>query len=297
MALPNFLIVGAAKSGTTSLTHYLSQHPDIFISPLKDRGFFTFHDNEGIKYYKRVFFNDWANQKAIGEADVAYLTRSYCAEKIYHNLGLIRILIILRNPVERAFSDYLMGYNAGRFDSDFYSILLKNKKDLEKYEELKLLSGHHDDLCEIYEKVGWTSEILQIGHYYNNINEFEHYFGKDNLFICFFEELKDIPNLLKRIYKFLDVDDKYQIKDHSIRNSYQPSINRFFHDILGKDLTLTIRSFIPRILKEYIKKKIPMNSVKPTLGLKEKKWLIEYYRPQNSKLAAYLNKDLSHWNS
>jgi len=140
--LPNFFIVGAAKSGTTSLYHHLCQHLDVFMSPVKEPHYFSrdvgvrsfkADDTKSIfanlrgyidfilksrfyilnfEKYKRLFSNV-KNEKAIGEASVSYLVSKVAAEEIYKFNPDAKIIIILRNPVKRAFSHWLMDLRIG----------------------------------------------------------------------------------------------------------------------------------------------------------------------------------------
>ena len=109
--MPNFLIVGAAKSGTTSLYRYLSQHPDIFMPKWKELSFFInaphgpLHQVKKPVYYQRVF-SKVQNQSAIGEASTSYLYDTSAPELILSQLGSIKIIIILRNPVDMSYSLY-----------------------------------------------------------------------------------------------------------------------------------------------------------------------------------------------
>ena len=114
MKLPNFLIVGAAKSGTTSLFHYLKQHPEVFMPSFKEPQYLVaskvrgrvFKNISVLEDYKGLFED--ASQKAVGEASVFYL---YFYKEAIQNIKTIlgddvKIIFVLRNPVDRAFSAY-----------------------------------------------------------------------------------------------------------------------------------------------------------------------------------------------
>ena len=109
--MPNFLIVGAAKSGTTSLYEYLRQHPAVFMPKWKELSFFIgdhfgpLHKVKRPEYYRKVF-DKVQNESAVGEASTSYLYDESAPKKIKEGLGLINIIIILRNPVEMSYSLY-----------------------------------------------------------------------------------------------------------------------------------------------------------------------------------------------
>ena len=109
--MPNFLIVGAAKSGTTSLYAYLKQHPDIFMPEWKELSFFSgdeytpLHKVKKPRYYRTVFAGA-KNESAIGEASTSYLYDQTAAAAIKAKLGNIKIIIVLRDPVSMSYSLY-----------------------------------------------------------------------------------------------------------------------------------------------------------------------------------------------
>ncbi|NET48756.1 MAG: sulfotransferase, partial [Merismopedia sp. SIO2A8] len=130
MSRPNFLIIGAAKSGTTALHYYLGQHPDIFMTRKKEPKFFTFEGEEatldgpvdaaGQKRYDDIrqgsicnieayhdLFTDVTHETALGESSPLYLYCPRSAQRIYDYNPEMKLIAILRNPVERAFSHYL----------------------------------------------------------------------------------------------------------------------------------------------------------------------------------------------
>ena len=135
MRLPNFLVVGAAKSGTTSLFHYLEQHPDVFASPVKEPNFLAFPDDgrlnlrgpldeAGMYRYihrktaksfaaYRDLFADASRETAVGEASPRYFYIPHAAARIERYLGAPKIIVILRDPIARAYSHFLMNRRRG----------------------------------------------------------------------------------------------------------------------------------------------------------------------------------------
>src|SRR5436309_11753413 len=116
MTLPNFLIIGAAKAGTTSLYHYLRQHPDIYMSPVKEPAYYASASvaarsgrSRGIRTraaYERLFAAAGA-ERARGEASPQYLNDDAAPDRIAADLRDVRLIVSLRNPVDRAYSSYL----------------------------------------------------------------------------------------------------------------------------------------------------------------------------------------------
>src|SRR5262249_18066920 len=125
---PNFLLVGTMKAGTTSLYHYVGQHPDVFVSPVKEPSFFAFEgdrvrfrgprDAELTRFtsqteYARLF-QGARGESARGEASTVYPSHPRAPERIQYPLGTPRIVVMLRDPAERAFSHFLHLRRYGR---------------------------------------------------------------------------------------------------------------------------------------------------------------------------------------
>jgi len=116
MSLPNFLIIGAAKAGTTSLYHYLRQHPDVYMSPVKEPAYYTSAgEDPGPVRSQTVrtraayeqLFEAATTERARGEASPQYLNDVTAPDRIAADLNDVRLIVSLRNPVDRAYSSYL----------------------------------------------------------------------------------------------------------------------------------------------------------------------------------------------
>jgi hypothetical protein len=113
-ASPSFFVVGAAKSGTTSLHVYLDQHPDIFMSKPKEPFFFEAEYDRGFDFYYRRYFGGWKGQREVGESRHRNLYFPFVPARIHAYNPEARILAVLRNPVERAISHWWHWYARGR---------------------------------------------------------------------------------------------------------------------------------------------------------------------------------------
>src|SRR5574337_1635352 len=107
--LPNFLCIGAQKSGTTTLLNQLDRHPDIFMSPARETKFFLLDHlySQGVTAYEKDFFSDWNGQKAVGEKTPEYLCDPLIPQRIDATLGKsIKFIVTFRSPAQRAYSHY-----------------------------------------------------------------------------------------------------------------------------------------------------------------------------------------------
>jgi len=209
---PNLFIVGAAKSGTTSLYRYILQHPAIFFCKPKEPRYFSSKynnfphngpgdyvaDNFTIKEESKYIdlFKSVKNEKIIGEASVDYLYYYKTAYDIKKYSPNAKIIITLRNPVDRAFSAYVHLKGAGRENLTFEEALKQEK------------SRMNDN----YEFIWFYKDV---GKYYMQAKTYLDIFGKENVLIILFDELnKDVKSVIKKMMFFLNIDPNAIIDDH-----------------------------------------------------------------------------------
>lgn len=213
MTLPNFFIIGAAKSGTSSLCMYLRQHPKIYMSPIKEPHFFSFDNaskmtkGPGDPIYKAItdldqykhLFDNVKDEIAIGEASTSYLYRPETPKRIHTMLPKSKFIAILRNPVDRAFSAYMHVVRDKRETA-------KNFSEALSLENTRLGAG--------WEPI-W--HFTNVGRYYNQISRYYHIFDREKIRIFLYEDLiEDQVKLLHDIFKFLEVDTDF-IPESSVR--------------------------------------------------------------------------------
>ncbi|MEP9410017.1 MAG: sulfotransferase [Candidatus Brocadia sp.] len=293
--LPNFLIVGAAKSGTTSLYYYLNQHPEVYMSPIKEPGFFIAQFLElppkrrsqiieNFDDYKKLFKNV-RDEKAIGEATPAYL---YYYENtiryILDYLGDVKIIIILRNPVDRAFSDYQMR--------------VRNSGERLSFEDALLAEDKRKNMALTY-GCGW--HYKSVGFYYNQVKAYMENFSQVRVYL--YDELLANPSvLMKDVYAFLSVDTSFPLNTDVQYNVGGVPKNKFVHNILvnlrllKSPLMRLAKVFFPDtkmqvFLENFRKRNLEKIKMKP----ETREYLVNLYRDDILKLQGLINKDLSHW--
>ncbi|WP_353686678.1 sulfotransferase [Thermodesulfovibrio sp. 3462-1] len=204
--IPNFFIVGAQKAGTTSLYEYLKEHPEIYMSPVKEPHYFAKDlDYENMRRdMKRTtifirtleeyleLFNGVKNEKAIGEASPSYLYSKVAAYEIKKFNPDAKVIMILRDPVERAYSHYLMNLRDG----------LTSEKDFIK----EVLS----DLKKPKKGWGISHLYIELGLYYEQVKRYLDTFPKDNVKILLYEDFKlNTYEVIKDIFSFLGVENNF----------------------------------------------------------------------------------------
>ena len=294
---PHFLIVGTARSGTTSLHEYLGNHTDIFMPLQKEPSFFTFYGTQPQfkearnKYitsadeYLALFAGH--NEKIIGESSTPYLY--FHKETIRNIIALvpdyrkIKILIILRDPSERAWSQYMHNRRDLREDLSFQEAI--------RQEEQRKKENWHFDFF-----------YADKGYYYEQVKDYLENF--DHVKIVFYDKLEKNPEgLLREIYEFLGVTEPEQKKDMVRRNQSgemkvkwlkkiittrkNPVLN-FFRKLMGRQTKKKLRNWTKDKLLRYNLKKSDMDPA-------DRKELITMYRADILELQKLIGKDLSEW--
>lgn len=275
MALPNFLIVGAQKCGTTTLHDILSDHPEANMSKVKEINYFTSNSKitKGLGYYSNYFKDPLASQKVTGESSPGYMCYPGAAKLIKQELGEIKIVMILRDPVRRAYSQYW-----------------DNRRHLsEQYSELEIIDKYLTDEYNVNTK-GYFSR----GVYIKYINEYLKYFSASNIHIIILEELIRNPKVdLKNLFQFLDIDSELTLlKLNKSSNQAYIYDNPFYKYVFANPgLTPLIPLHIRRFF--FFGKKIQYNYSVPNFELLKK--VYEFYKPWNEELESFIGRKLNVW--
>ena len=290
--MPNFLIVGAAKSGTTSLYHYLNQHPDIFMPKWKELSFFSrdpfgpLHKVKKPEYYYKVFAKA-RNQSAVGEASTSYLYDESAPRQIKKLLGTIKIIIVLRNPVDMAYSLY-------------NHQVRKEGETLKTFESALAVEGNRRKNIIFRKKCyGWHANYYyyQRGLYFKQVKRYLDAFGKDNVLIFLFDELiRNAVAVTHKAFRFLGVDDTIVpvIKVHNPAGKIL-NIPRFWEEsgLFQKTISFVFSKNlikkIPHLLRNIGRK--PPSSINPATAHK----LAERFYKDICRLEKLIDKDLSRW--
>jgi hypothetical protein len=200
MHKPNFFIVGAAKSGTTSLWQYLKDHPQVFMPKdeldKEPRFFSSYGESMGIENYLYMFEKATENQKLVGESSTAYLTDPVSAKMIHDFNSQSKIIIMLRNPADRAYSLY----NWMVQDGYEYACSFEEALDLEEKRYLNKIPTWFEP--EYY----WNYMYFRSGLYYEQVKRYLELFHDNVLIVKFDDFKKDTPVTYRRICSFLKIE-------------------------------------------------------------------------------------------
>ena len=286
--MPNFLIIGAMKSGTTTLYNSLNQHPQVYMSRLKEPNFFAYNGTAkfavtSLEDYQALFAGV-TNQKAIGEASTTYLFSPTATANIKNYLPQAKLIAILRDPAQRAYSLYLMKYRANKLAS----------------------STHEKNLVDSFAKFvnqGQGGVLNQ--RYYGSIKRYLKKFKREQLKICIYQDLKKEPNLLlEDICQFLDIDTKISnnqvVQKSNLGGVPKNKLMYTFGENLCTTFNQTLLPFMPAKLLNplrsiYTDMKTRNLAQAPPLPQEIRQQLINIYREDILHLQDFLQRDLSPW--
>lgn len=291
--LPNFLIIGAAKGGTTSLYDYFKQHPEIYMTPVKEPRFFAL-ENEKLSFqnpdqainqtsvtklseYLKLF-EGVSGEVAIGEASPLYMYSPKAVERIAHYIPNAKLIAILRNPVDRAYSCY------------------KHLIALDPYSFEDALKAENDRIRKNWAHL-W--HYRQGGYYYAQLQRYFEKFDREQVRVYLFDDLKSNPlSITRDAFTFLNVDPSF-VPDLSHKNvSNNPKIKVLQNVVNGKS---RIRAFSKKIFPKKLRTDIASylrgwNSKEfPLIADDVRQQLINDYRSDILKLEQLIDHDLSHW--
>lgn len=281
---PNLYVVGAVKSGTTSLYAYLRQHPAIFFPDMKEPHFFTRPTPSPEQRHLITFIRDEASYLRLyedaderpwrGDASPSYLWCPEAPERIRAVSPDARIIIILRDPVERAYAQYLMDYSEGAIHEPFYEALLRDWNRPDK---------------------GWGVSQLygELGLYTGQIQRYRAVFGTDHVLVLLLEDLKKEPRVvLRRIARFLGVAEEPMdaVDTAEAHNHYLQPKGQWARRLAGHPISRFLgERIIPRSVGVYVWEHwMQKEAPKPPLDARASSFLQALYTEELLALEAEL---------
>jgi len=298
---PNFFIIGAPKCGTTALYDILSQHPDIYMSPVKEPHYFTFEGDAPIfqgpggNYFKRVavtrprdylmLFAGVKEHLAIGEASPTYLGSTVAAKRISNAVPGAKIIVLLRQPAERAYSHYQYLRFHGVESIGNFSAALEQET--------------------IRKANGWSRILFcrHGGYYFTNLSRYYQLFPREQIKVYLYEDWNQSPRtVLRDLYTFLGVDENFapEIRRSNVtlipRNHRLNSlakkpdrVEQLLAPLIPESLNKKIIAAIQQLNRKY--NLYPPPPIEPLI----RQQLTDGYRDDILKTQELIGQDLSHW--
>jgi len=284
-AEPTFLIIGAAKSGTTTLFNALGDHPDVFVSPIKETNYFTVDPERPpgpvdpvfpvrtLEAYRSLFAAG-AALPARGEASPLYMERPAVARRVAQALPRARLIAILRNPVDRAWSAYRMS--------------------------LRLRGRRLDPETAFDEDAAWLhpgSPFVRGGYYAAALRPWRELFPRQQLRIALFDDLLDDPHrLLRDLYGYLGVDPAFRGPDPAHYNPGGEPRSRVFQGLLhASRIGPILRRRFPTLRGALRRLQGAALTPPPPLPPRIRARLAALYADDVHEVESLLGRDLSAW--
>lgn len=297
LILPNFICVGAQKAGTTSLHDILIQHPQIYLPKIKETKFFQ-RDCEyarGVEFYYSEYFSKIRSETCVGEIDPDYLYYENVPFRIHETLGDdIKIVFILRHPVDRAYSHYLMSVRRG-FEKSTFLDAIKEEKN-----RIKDVSND----TRYYSQKNHFSYIDR-GLYAKQIKRYLQYFKKENMHFIFFEDnfILDRKKTLDTLIDFLGVDNNVTLNLNRQSNPATSPKSAFLTNIVYRENKIGkfLKYFLPnRNFRKKIKQRIDdfnqKKIQKKSLEISQRKAIFDkYFMADVSDLEKLTGMNLDGW--
>ncbi len=299
---PTFLVIGAYKSGTTSVHHYLAQHPQVFVPRRKEPNYFAFGDvavavgsgaaalpANGAPHpaaatsvtrredYVRLF-DEVRGERAVGEVSPEYLVNERACDAIHRELPDARLVAVLRDPVERAWSDYLMYRRDG----------------LEPEEDFGRALDEQDERRRRGAPTGW---YVESGFYGRQLARYYDAFSADQISVHRFEDLaRDPEGTMTAVTAFLGVDPApLRSADHM--NASGVPRNRALAAVLRSRRWLgpPLKKVLPDRLRPGLERVVQRGLDRPSLAPEHRARLAETFRDDVALLGRLTGQDLSSW--
>lgn len=280
--IPDFLVVGAQKAGTTSLYEYLRQHPQIYMSPVKEPSYFAPEQCPGgpaftWESYLRLFAGA-STEIALGEATATYLWSAAAPLSIAARIPGARIVIILRSPIDRAFSQYLHMLTMGATRRAFRAQI-------------------EESLRQPGTRFSHTWPFLELGLYHQQVTRYLRQFPRSNVHICYYEEFARSPlRVMSELYAFLRVDPAYE--PDVTRRHNEPRVPKAItaaYVLRRSGAWRALRTIMPPRLRSALQSAALRSRDSLTIDPADHDFLANYYRRDVEQLSSLLDRDLTPW--
>lgn len=281
------MIIGAQKSGTTALKNYLAEHPKIVTHPqIEFEGFHEEESLESANFFKYLQRESVAKESAILTKNAAAYADENIIRKIRDHNSDCKLILILRHPVERAYSSYQM--------ENFFGYL---KDDFEKVIDVIETKNYDNQFYKSF---------LRLGHYEEHLRTILNYFPLEQIKIILYDRFVENPDLVcKEVFQWLGQDDTFKPNTSMRYNETRVPVNkvysRYINSFRSKSnkIKKTIKKIIPYTLfvtlGEFLINVNQSTQKYPPMSENVKKYLINYYKPYNKALEKLLNINLDRW--
>lgn len=280
--IPDFFVIGAQKAGTTSLYEYLRQHPQIYMSPIKEPSYFAPEQCPGgpeftWESYLHLFAGA-GTELALGEATATYLWSAAAPLRIAVRIPEARIVIILRNPIDRAFSQYLHMLTEGVTRRSFRAQISVSLRQPEM-------------------RFSHTWPFLELGLYHQQVARYLRQFPRSKVHICYYEEFARSPlRVMSELYAFLGVDPAYEPDvTHRYNEPRVPKAAAAVYVLRKSGVWRALRAITPPRQRAALRSAAVRSRDSLTIDPADHDFLAAYYHHDVEQLSCLLGRDLTPW--
>jgi hypothetical protein len=274
MKLPNFLICGAQKAGTTALYAHLKQHPDVFMSTPKETEFFNWRFRRGWTWFAK-HFEGHTHESAIGEASTRTMATPEAPARIYSHMPNVHLIFLLRNPIERAFSAFYFYKSQGIVCAgNRFSSFIRNE-------------GHP-----------LRHELIDHGRYDRHLSRFDDLFDREQILLLRYDLFKAEPKTtLEKVAQFIGVNaGGFSHEEDGTRNvTKYPATNLTYAwaAALWKPIAHILPLSTERISQAA--KNTLLSGTKPKMDQRDREYLRALYEDTITRVAVRLDDELTSW--
>jgi hypothetical protein len=291
VTLPTFVVIGTAKGGTTSLYWYLAEHPEVFMSPVKETNFFAWNlDPDGRLLYGdpdvhrfpvktleeyEALFAGAGKAKAVGEASPLYLESPQAAARIRAQLPEARIVCTLRHPVDRAYSDYLM--------------------------YIRRRGRPFDPVRDLSPGAAWASpdsRWMQVSRYYAQLARYYEVFPRERIHVLLFDDIRrSTVDATQEVYRFLGVDPDFVPDTETLHAAGGVPASQLLEGLLTRSaLSTTLRRWVPVGAAKWVRRLRARTLKKaPTLPPALRQELTSHFHADIENTSKLIGRSLEHW--
>lgn len=260
--LPTFICVGAQRAGTTWLYHCLKEHPEIYMPERKELRFFNYHYEDGFEAYSENF-QGAGTRKVIGEITPDYYRQDYALLRISQDLSDVKLIFILRNPIDRAYSQYQLYHGT-------------------EYEAMSFRDTYLQE-----------ADLVEWGKYGDYLEFIYQHFDRERVLVIDYELLQGAPEeFLRQIFEFLEVDQGF------IPQNLGKQYNKVIYPQAQALLSSIGMTFIIEMVKkswvgDWIRNRQKQSGME--ISGQDFDYLADQLRDDIQKLGKLMNADYTHW--
>ena len=303
---PNLFLLGAAKCGTTTACRLLGSLPEVCFSNPKEPWFFEVEYEQGLPFYRSRYFPHWSGEPVVADGRHRNLFLPWVPSRIHETNPDARLIVLVRNPVERAYSHWWYACNHGQEPKSFPQAIRADLKRIERglrYDTEQEMHRYRADIEESRQLNISTSvsgacrTYVDTGYYMEQVERYLRLFPPENLLVLVFDDLvRDQAATVGRIQKFLNIEPT---PPESIRPEHgekkEPLTAPWIRQLANRRLTRRILPWFPDAVRKAMRSLRDCTTSWPEMDRRTRDRLRQHYQPHIAALQDFLGRDLSHW--